>query len=550
MWIFPTETPEILWRYTTGGRIITPPVEGSDGTIYFCSEDRYLYALNTDGTILWRNNLEDRITETLSLGYDGTLYAGSKRGYFIAVNPMGEKIWKIKLKGAIVGNPAIAPDGSLFIVTNEGWFYSISHTGFVRWEVKLPAIPVLGPVLGSDIYLALDNERVYSYNINGRRQWVFLLSGNAQSLALSKEKIYAGTDNSTLVSIDFTGSRIWNISLSGSVNSVLLLAENRILCTSGNYIYMMDSDGINIWSKIERYPQIDLAVISNLIVSLDSKGSIYWWDLEGLPVSKLDGGVPVRRFLCASEGSIYLGSKDWLFYKYGLPDIINNNYIEYLWPSYRRGTENRGYLLTNETNQNKNKIFISSDYVYLTEISKILDEKILIGLLDEIQIRLYKRDYDAGKSYLLDILELLASDCITRPLYEEGRLINNFPVVRSRAIDILGITGNYKTIEFIVDMLNYEWDSYVVDSIIRSLGNLRSDKEEIITKGITTYYNNNENNGNERFLRQILLIVPKIKSYNGTVSRDILAVITDILLTTSSRSTKELALDTINSIKK
>ena len=78
MWIFPADNPEIIWRYTTGGRIITSPVEGSDGTIYFGSEDRFLYALHNDGSLKWRLNLEDRITDTLTIGYDGTLYAAGE----------------------------------------------------------------------------------------------------------------------------------------------------------------------------------------------------------------------------------------------------------------------------------------------------------------------------------------------------------------------------------------------------------------------------------------------------------------------------------------
>ncbi|MCK5674258.1 MAG: HEAT repeat domain-containing protein, partial [Spirochaetales bacterium] len=145
--------------------------------------------------------------------------------------------------------------------------------------------------------------------------------------------------------------------------------------------------------------------------------------------------------------------------------------------------------------------------------------------------------------------EFLASDCITRPLYEEGLLINNFPVVRSRAVDILGIIGSFKTIEFLVGMLSFEWDDYVKNSIIRALGNLQSDKDGNISNGISIYYNNQKHT-NIRYLSQILLTVGKIDSYNGTTSRELLAVITNIFLTSSTRATKELALDTINSIKK
>ncbi len=547
--IFPSENPEIIWRFTTGGRIISPPAEGSDGTIYFCSEDRYLYALNSDGAVLWRTDLEDRITETLSIGPDGTIYAGSKRDFLIAVNLSGEKIWKIKLKGSIVGNPAIKPDGSLFIVTDSDWLYSISHTGFIRWLIKLPATPVLGPVLGRDIYITLDNERIYSYNVIGKRQWVFLLSGNAESLVLSRDNIYAGTDNSTLVSIDFSGIRVWNISLYGPVRSIIVLSEERFLCTSGNYIIMLDSGGNIIWTNSERNLQIDLAAYSNLVVSLDSEGRVSWFNLDGLSLNQIKGGIPVHSFLVASDGFVYLGSKDWLLYKYGFTDTVNDNYIKYIWPAFGGGVKNRAYLLTSKIEQQTAGIFRSSDYVYLMEISKLLDEKKLNMLIDEIELRLYNQDYDSGKIYLIDIIKLLASECTTRPLYEEGRLINNFPIIRSRAIDILGITGNLDTINFLVEMLNFEWDGYVINSIIRSLGNLQSDKNNIISEGILSYYNT-KTNTYSRFISQILITAQKMDRYNGNTSKELLTVITDIFLTSSSRAIKELSLDTINSLKK
>lgn len=548
-WIFPSDSPEIIWRYTTGGRILTPPVEGLDGTIYFCSEDRYLYAINSDGNISWRTQLEDRITETLSIGPDGTIYAGSKRDFLIALNPLGEKLWKVKLKGSIVGNPSIKPDGSIFVVTDDAWLYSISHTGFIRWEIKLPAAPVLGPVLGEEIYVALDNERVYSYNINGKRQWVFLLSGNAESLVLSKDNIYAGTDNSTLVAIDFTGVRVWSISLYGLVSSIIVLTEEIILCTSGNYIIMLDSGGNKIWTNSERSTQTDLAAFSNLIVSLDSEGRVSWFDLDGLPLSQLKGGIPVRRLLGATDGFIYLGSKDWILYKYGFTNMVNNNYVKYLWPSYGEGVNNTSYLLTNKIEHNRTDIYSSSDFVYLMEQSKQLDEKDLNLLLDEIELRLNNRDYDRGKTYLIEITKLLASECITRPLYEEGRLINDFPIIRSRAIDLLGVTGSLNTIEFLVEMLNYEWDGYVINSIIRSLGNLKSDKNNIISNGISSYYINKKNTYS-RFISQILFTVQKMDIYNGNINKDLVTVITDIFFMSSSRAVKELALDTINSLKK
>ncbi|MDA3940030.1 MAG: PQQ-binding-like beta-propeller repeat protein [Spirochaetia bacterium] len=548
--LFAFDTSEILWRYTTGGRITTPPVESSDGTIYFCSEDRFLYAINRNGELKWRTNLEDRITETLSLGYDGTIYAGSKRDYFLATNSKGEIIWKAKLKGTPVGSPAIKADGTLFIATTEGWFYSISHTGFIRWEMKLPDKPVSGPVIGIDVYIALNNERLYAFNMDGLRLWTFLLSGNAETIALTTDNIYVGTNNSTLVAIDYGGRKIWNKSLSGPVNSVIVLSEDCIVITHGYNITMLDSEGVYIWNKNERNLQIDLASYSNEIISLDSEGKISWFNFEGEIISQINGGLPSDRFLISLDGNIYLGSRDWLFYKYGSNELIKSDFTNYIWPSFRGGGENRGSLLTDTMITEKDEIIVSSDYLYFMESSKSLNEQVLNGILDEIEIRLFSREFIAGKSYLLGILENMAAGAVKNPLLVEGLLINDFPVIRSRAIDILGITGNFKTIDFLTDLLNFEWDDYVVRSIFRSLGNLQSNMDQVITNGIYNYYSTNKSSISQSYLSQILISVQKIKKYNGQIDRTLLSIITDIFLTSSSRNIKELALDIINSVKK
>ena len=547
--LFASETPEILWRYTTGGRIITSPVLGADGTIYFGSEDRFLYALYDDGTLKWRLNLEDRITDTLTIAYDGTLYTGSRRGFLYAVNPHGKQVWKIKLKGRPFGNPAVMSDGSLYLATDEGWLYSISHTGFVRWEVKLPSSPVISPVIGTDIFIALGNERIYSYNVNGGREWVFLLSGQAESIALSSDSIYVGTSNSTLVAIDFSGTRIWNTSLSGPVRSVSVLTSDRIICTSGSSVVMLDSFGNIIWKKNERSSQSDTAVLSDSIISLDVNGYLSWMDLNGSPIGGVRGGTPSGRLLTSGDGSIYVGSKDWLFYKYGFKDLISSKYIDYIWPSFRGGVENRGNIIPGKVEIRKDELSGQPDYIYLMELAGSGNEEILTGLLDEIEYRLFTRTYDSGKHYLYDILELIASEGVRRPLYEDGLLVNNFPVIRSRAIEILGITGSFNTIEFITDLLVYEWDDFVLGSIIRSLGYLQSDIADIMTSGIVNYYEKNINNQNRRSDSQILITVQKMNKYNGSINKDLLTVITNIFLRSSSRSVKELALDTIQTIR-
>ena len=58
------------------------------------------------------------------------------------------------------------------------------------------------------------------------------------------------------------------------------------------------------------------------------------------------------------------------------------------------------------------------------------------------------------------------------------------------------------------------------------------------------------NNNISSISTQAEITVDKLDNYNGTTSRELLEVITNIFLTSNTRATKELALDIINSIKK
>jgi len=547
---FALENSEIDWRFPTGGKIQTPPVEGSDGSVYFCSEDRFLYALNSDGNLKWRTKFSDRLTETLALGIDGSIYIGSRKGLIFAVNPDGEKLWTRNLKGIPFGSPAIAPDGTLFLVTENGWIYSISHNGYIRWEIELPAGPVLAPVLGKDIYIALDNERIYSYNRVGNNIWTFLLSGQAASIALSEKSLYIGTTNSTIVSVDYSGKKNWNQSLSGIAYSVLVLTNNRILSTSGKYLIMMDSLGKTLWTKSMGKRQTDLSVIADAIVSIDNEGSVFWIKRDGTPIALITEGIPGGKLLVISDGSVYVGGRDWVLYKYAVNNFVLSNYNNFVWPSFRADNGNRGYLISGIKAKPQVVKSITSDFVYLNEMAKSLDEKVLNNILDEIESRLINRSYDPGKLYFSDILKLLASEGIKHPLLEDGVLVNNFPLIRSRAVELLGITGNLTTIDFLSDLLFFEWDSYSVNSIIKALGNLQSDLKNTTSKAIINYYELNNINMNDRILRQMLSTIRKMNIYNGYTNKDLFSVVMDILLSSSSKSVRELALDTINSIKK
>jgi outer membrane protein assembly factor BamB len=52
----------------------------ADGRIYVGSQDNFLYCIDPSGSVLWRYNVGQDVDSTVEIGSDGTLYFGSDDG--------------------------------------------------------------------------------------------------------------------------------------------------------------------------------------------------------------------------------------------------------------------------------------------------------------------------------------------------------------------------------------------------------------------------------------------------------------------------------------
>lgn len=87
------DSHETKWSYTTGpnseGTYGLPsfPVVDKAGVVYFGAMDGKMYALKKDGTLLWSYETGAALAEAApALGADGTLYFASDDGYVYAIN--------------------------------------------------------------------------------------------------------------------------------------------------------------------------------------------------------------------------------------------------------------------------------------------------------------------------------------------------------------------------------------------------------------------------------------------------------------------------------
>lgn len=214
--------PELISKITVSGS----PTLGSDGTIYVCSGDNNLYAINLDGTIKWKFQTGDHIGSSPTVSSDGTIYFGSYDNKLYAIDQNGIKKWEFKTNYEITTSPAIGKDGTIYFGDCINNFYALNPDGSKKWYQNIETGTInSSPVINSNgtIYIAVlyNNDRggLLAINFNGTKKWSFpfdaYASGDPKPSIGLDGTIYIGTANGAntglLYAINPNGTKKWEI---------------------------------------------------------------------------------------------------------------------------------------------------------------------------------------------------------------------------------------------------------------------------------------------------------------------------------------------------
>jgi outer membrane protein assembly factor BamB len=116
----------ILWEFKTGESswgVDSSPAIGTDGTVYFGSDDHKVYALDgKTGAKKWEFVTGGGVDSSPIIGPDGTVYIGSGKIY--ALNgKTGAKIWESK-PGASLPS-CIGADGTVYLGGETGGMFTL-----------------------------------------------------------------------------------------------------------------------------------------------------------------------------------------------------------------------------------------------------------------------------------------------------------------------------------------------------------------------------------------------------------------------------------------
>ncbi len=113
------------------------PVLADDGAIFIgCSNDT-IYVLNSDGTPRYRVNVGGAVYATGALGTDGTVYFQTEDSMVVGIKPDGSQLGSFVTDG---GNsaPVIGVDGTVYVANQDGTVYALAPDLSVsKWTYNL-----------------------------------------------------------------------------------------------------------------------------------------------------------------------------------------------------------------------------------------------------------------------------------------------------------------------------------------------------------------------------------------------------------------------------
>ena len=251
-----------LWRIEIGSTIASALAISEDGTLYFGSNDKQLYALTPKGNVKWSLKTNGFISSAPVIGKNGEVYVASSDSYLYALMPDGKLKWKFKTNDDVVSSPAIGADGTIYFGSNDNYLYALTPDGKLKWRFKTNNDVVSSPAIGADgtIYFGSNDNYLYALTPDGKLLWKFSTSKSVTSSPLigSDGVIYFGSNDGYLYAVLPSGKLEWKFGVNGSVVSSPTIDNNGLLYfadTRGTiYAIQTTSFGLaeSFWPKFKR----------------------------------------------------------------------------------------------------------------------------------------------------------------------------------------------------------------------------------------------------------------------------------------------------------
>jgi outer membrane protein assembly factor BamB len=514
-----------LWRSATGGQIRGRPAVGPDGTAYALSEDSYLYAWISGGSLLWKHDLGEMPLDCLAVSADGTVYAGLRNQDFIAVNPRGGRLWTIRLDGLPAGDPAVAEDGTVLVGTSAGTLTALSHLGRREWAVTLPGAVTGQPVIdgAGTIYVTAADRRLYALTPWGDFKWSLPFTAAPGVPCIAADgSVVLGTDTGEVIAVSPSGDAMWKKSLGSPVIGIAADARQVVVNTIAGRVAGFTLDGRELWrTDTGRTPGSPPFIRGDLVFLTAQDGSLVAMDSHHA-VSKTLKTAAVGGATAAENGEILVGGRDWVVYSLDVaatgPTPAAPAAAKAPWPQTGHDAQHSGRTEAAPAVDNDALLAQNTDYLYLHALAGAYGREGIQLLLADIGRRISSRSLDKSTYYAVRMLGSVVGTGLINRSIQNQKLVNDFPDLRAAAAGLLARVGSTSSRAALLDAVNAETDGVALAAEIAALGAIASDGDGAALRAIVRAFTSRAGlSPDSRLASAVVDSIGRISFYEGTL---------------------------------
>lgn len=353
---FTLSLTDSLWQTQVGDSVTGGPAIARDGSVYFGSIDRSVYALDTTGAVKWSFATGGLIdTCSPAIADDGTVYIGSNDGTVYAFAPDGTQKWTraFGTTAPVSNSPALAADGTIYVKAGNGFLYALNPAdGAIKWRFNVSATTsYASPSVAPDgtIYQGSEDKKLYAINPDGTLKWTYTGDNDIYTVAAidaAGNLYFAVLNSGKLFSVAPNGTLRWTYS-----GATIGCSSSPALSRDGTTVYfggydsklhaVNTADGTVRWTYNlgTEVRASSPAVDSNGVVYIGCYDNrIYAVNANGTLKRRFDVGNVVRSSPAIAGTTLYVGSNDHKVYAFD----IGAGPAAGPWPQYRHNARRTG----------------------------------------------------------------------------------------------------------------------------------------------------------------------------------------------------------------
>ena len=181
--------------------------------------------------------------------------------------------------------------------------------------------------------------------------------------------------------------------------------------------------------------------------------------------------------------------------------------------------------------------------------AKVGDMNQKLDVLDKILSEFTQFNYSANDKRLVELVTMLSEEGSTRKEYENGRLVNDFPDVRRKAVKVLAKLGGDQSRDALVSVLLNDENSMVKAEACLALSEVGDSQTGEALRALVYVYRKSYN-PDPNFVKAIITSIEKIAKTNSAAYSDAVFILSEIQLGNYNRDIREAAYKAVEELSK